>query len=66
MIRGAPGVIDCSLSAPPAISGSVAPGLLVSVLLDASTKRFSENMQQVYQRTLPSKCDFNKVAKQFH
>ena len=27
-------------------------------------KRFSENMQQTYWRTLMPKCDFNKVAKQ--
>ena len=27
-------------------------------------KRCSENMQQIYSRTLMPKCDFNKVAKQ--
>ena len=25
---------------------------------------FSENMQQIFRRTLMPKCDFNKVAKQ--
>ena len=29
-------------------------------------KRYSENMQQTYKRTLMSKCDFNKVAKQLY
>ena len=28
-------------------------------------KRCSENMQQIYRRTLMPKCNFNKVAKQF-
>ena len=28
-------------------------------------KRCSEIMQQIYRRTPMSKCDFNKVAKQF-
>ena len=27
------------------------------------SKRFSENMQQIYRRTPMPKCDFNKVAK---
>ena len=27
-------------------------------------KRCSENMQQIYRRTLMQKCDFNKVALQ--
>ena len=39
MIRDAPGVIRCSVSAPPTICCSVAPGPLDSVLLDAY-KRF--------------------------
>ena len=25
-------------------------------------KRYSDNMQQIYRRTLMSKCNFNKVA----
>ena len=29
-------------------------------------KRCSENMQQIYRRTLMSKCDVNKVATQFY
>ena len=29
------------------------------------TKRYSENMQQIYRRTLMPKCDFNKVARNF-
>ena len=28
------------------------------------TKRCSENMQQIYRRTLTPKCNFNKVSKQ--
>ena len=28
------------------------------------SKTCSENMQQIYRRTLMPKCDFNKVAKQ--
>ena len=36
------------------------------VARDVLRKRCSENMQQIYRRTTPmSKCDFNKVAKQF-
>ena len=30
---------------------------------DVLRKRCSENMQQIYRRTLMPKCDFNKVAK---
>ena len=29
-------------------------------------ERCSENMLQIYTRTLKSKCDFNKVAKQLY
>ena len=29
-------------------------------------KRCSENMQQIYRRTLMPKCDFNKVALQLY
>ena len=29
-------------------------------------KKCSENVQQIYRRTLMPKCDFNKVAKQLH
>ena len=29
-------------------------------------KRFSENMQQLYERTAMSKCDFNNVALELH
>ena len=29
-------------------------------------KKFSENMQQTYWRTLMPKCDFNKVALQLY
>ena len=39
MIRGAPDVINCSLSSPSATSSSIAPGPLVNVLLDASYKK---------------------------
>ena len=30
------------------------------------TKRCSENMQQIYRRTLMPKCDFNKIPKQLY
>ena len=30
------------------------------------TKRFSENMQQVYKRITMPKCDFNKVSSQLY
>ena len=30
------------------------------------TKRWSEDMQQIYRRTYLSKYDFNKVAKQIY
>ena len=30
------------------------------------TKRFSENMEQIYRRILMPKCDFNKVALQLY
>ena len=33
-------------------------------LLRFLEKRCSENMQQIYWRTLMPKCDFNNVAKQ--
>ena len=34
--------------------------------LDALRKRCSENMQQVYRKTLMSRCDLNKAAKQLY
>ena len=30
------------------------------------SKRYSENMQQIYRRTPMPKCDFNKIAKQIY
>ena len=32
----------------------------------ALRKRCSKNMQQIYRRTIMTKCDFDKVAKQLY
>ena len=55
MIRGAPSVIRCSVSASSAICCSVAPGPLVSVLLDAESKGRKTLFETTGKKFLPQK-----------
>ena len=50
---------------------SYSPGFINKLILRAIKRGVSgrscfENMQQIYRRTLMSKCDFNKIALQLY